>query len=608
MVRHIVFWKIKDDDNKQVNLEQMKQLLLNLTSNISGIVSTEIGFNFSSSDYDLILDAVFKDPFSLKQYQSHPDILRINSFIQPILVDRVVCDYMINNQESLNKNIPDVNLSNKTEPQAQSFSHANNSGFNNGLNSAPKTIANAPKNNSLANTNPLNNVIGSLNKSLMNPKRDTLAMSPSTLSDDAFALPYERNLNQNEDTFNLPSFNNQNNSQNNAFNNRSDMNNYSSYSQGMGNNSSRNPMGGMNGMNNSNNSMNNMNNMNGGYPNSSNNMSGSMGNQSYNPMNNGYSPSNNNRQSGQYGDYNQSNMGMQSNNSNYGYHTGMLPQLDISNMNQAQGRQGNDPRRMDPSGYASGNSVELPWKCPQCGKLNAAFAGTCNCGFRKPPRRSNQMQQQNNDYRNRQSNNRKPMPSLSLPGPEIPANAGSSIFDSNSSMMHLDQNNASDGTINAWVCSSCGKVNGDFVGMCSCGQRKPSRNDMGYGSNSYAQQSRQPNNRKSYGRQHNGSNPSASGSYRSMGESYNTYKNKSMDTINNAIPVGNEPYISPDVYDMNEPVIQMPPNNQQPPRRGGGTSQSNNGWKCPRCGKIHGGFVGQCGCGQRRPSRNNIAY
>ena len=61
----------------------------------------------------------------------------------------------------------------------------------------------------------------------------------------------------------------------------------------------------------------------------------------------------------------------------------------------------------------------------------------------------------------------------------------------------------------------------------------------------------------------------------------------------------------------------MSPNNRQLGMNNMGGSNKNisgndglpsDSWKCPRCGKVLGNFVGQCICGQRKPSRTNMHF
>ena len=94
MVKHIVFWKIKDSNDKQQNIDHMIDMLTNLVGKIDGLVSVEMGYNFNtSSDYDVVLYAALKNAAALKYYQNHPEHIKCKDFIEKITEARVAADY-----------------------------------------------------------------------------------------------------------------------------------------------------------------------------------------------------------------------------------------------------------------------------------------------------------------------------------------------------------------------------------------------------------------------------------------------------------------------------------------------------------------------------------
>ena len=94
MVKRIILWKIKDDQNKQANLNLLREGLLALATKVGDIVSVEVGLNFSSADYDIIFIVAFADPFQLKQFQTNPEYLKIFQQAQGISTNMIFCDYM----------------------------------------------------------------------------------------------------------------------------------------------------------------------------------------------------------------------------------------------------------------------------------------------------------------------------------------------------------------------------------------------------------------------------------------------------------------------------------------------------------------------------------
>ena len=94
MVKHIVLWKIRNDDQKQANIDQMISMLTSLVGKIEGLVSMEMGYNFNTnSEYDVVLYATFKNAAALKYYQDHPEHLKCKEFVHSVAVDRTAADY-----------------------------------------------------------------------------------------------------------------------------------------------------------------------------------------------------------------------------------------------------------------------------------------------------------------------------------------------------------------------------------------------------------------------------------------------------------------------------------------------------------------------------------
>ena len=59
MIKHIVCWKLKDAENNEINLHEIKKKLLNLKELISEIKNIEVGIIMGSdSDLPIMEDAV----------------------------------------------------------------------------------------------------------------------------------------------------------------------------------------------------------------------------------------------------------------------------------------------------------------------------------------------------------------------------------------------------------------------------------------------------------------------------------------------------------------------------------------------------------------------
>ena len=93
MVKHIVFWNVRDDEKKEENMNEMKKRLTSLVGKIDGLISAEVGFNFNPNGYDLALYSIFKDKEALDGYQAHPEHLKVKEFVHSVITDRCVVDF-----------------------------------------------------------------------------------------------------------------------------------------------------------------------------------------------------------------------------------------------------------------------------------------------------------------------------------------------------------------------------------------------------------------------------------------------------------------------------------------------------------------------------------
>lgn len=100
MVKHIVFWKLKEHahgNSKQENTTLFKEKLEALNGKIDGLLSLEVGFDFSSSEgsADVALYSTFNTRNDLMVYQAHPLHQAVIPFIKEAVSERRVVDYEI---------------------------------------------------------------------------------------------------------------------------------------------------------------------------------------------------------------------------------------------------------------------------------------------------------------------------------------------------------------------------------------------------------------------------------------------------------------------------------------------------------------------------------
>lgn len=100
MIKHIVFWKLKDEADGRTraeNVRKLKQDLESLGGAIPGVQVVEVGLNMNTSDaaYDVALYSVFSDQAALDAYQRHPRHQEIVAFLAKVRSARAVVDYQV---------------------------------------------------------------------------------------------------------------------------------------------------------------------------------------------------------------------------------------------------------------------------------------------------------------------------------------------------------------------------------------------------------------------------------------------------------------------------------------------------------------------------------
>ena len=100
MLKHIVFWKLKDEADgrsRAENARKLKQDLESLRGAVPGVHALEVGLNVKPSDasYDVALYSVFSDQAALDAYQRHPKHQEIVAFLGRVRSARALVDYEV---------------------------------------------------------------------------------------------------------------------------------------------------------------------------------------------------------------------------------------------------------------------------------------------------------------------------------------------------------------------------------------------------------------------------------------------------------------------------------------------------------------------------------
>jgi hypothetical protein len=98
MIKHIVFWKLKDraeGADRAANALKMKALLDSCANVVPGIVKFEAALAQPGLEatYDVVLYSEFADRAALDAYQEHPSHVAIKPFIGAVREARQCMDY-----------------------------------------------------------------------------------------------------------------------------------------------------------------------------------------------------------------------------------------------------------------------------------------------------------------------------------------------------------------------------------------------------------------------------------------------------------------------------------------------------------------------------------
>ena len=100
MIRHIVFWKLKDDVTGSARadvLQQIKDGFEAMQGQVPGLLKIEIGIPFSDGpeSADFALYSEFDSRQSLQGYNTHPLHQQMVSIVRAVRIERRVADWEV---------------------------------------------------------------------------------------------------------------------------------------------------------------------------------------------------------------------------------------------------------------------------------------------------------------------------------------------------------------------------------------------------------------------------------------------------------------------------------------------------------------------------------
>lgn len=99
MIRHIVMWKLKNYENREIkrlNAFKLKDELQDLKKEIVQIKALNVGINLNpENEYDIVLESEFDNFDDLITYQKHPAHLKVVEFLKTVRESKASVDYEI---------------------------------------------------------------------------------------------------------------------------------------------------------------------------------------------------------------------------------------------------------------------------------------------------------------------------------------------------------------------------------------------------------------------------------------------------------------------------------------------------------------------------------
>jgi quinol monooxygenase YgiN len=100
MVKHIVFWKLKESAegrDRSANAQLVRERLEGLAGRIPGLLKIEVGLDFLRGDTssDLVLYSELANRQALDDYQAHPEHQAVIPLIRALTSERRSVDYEV---------------------------------------------------------------------------------------------------------------------------------------------------------------------------------------------------------------------------------------------------------------------------------------------------------------------------------------------------------------------------------------------------------------------------------------------------------------------------------------------------------------------------------
>ena len=91
MVKHVIFWKLRPDCDKELAAVEIRAALEGLVGQIPGLLSAFVRRTYQG-DWDLVLDSEFEDAKAEEAYQTDPLHVAAKEIVHRYALDRACAD------------------------------------------------------------------------------------------------------------------------------------------------------------------------------------------------------------------------------------------------------------------------------------------------------------------------------------------------------------------------------------------------------------------------------------------------------------------------------------------------------------------------------------
>ncbi len=92
MIKHVIFWKLRNDCDKAAAAEQIRAGLEGLVGPVPGLLEAKVRRTYQG-DWDLVLESSFTDAAAERAYQTNPLHVACKEIVHRYAVERACADY-----------------------------------------------------------------------------------------------------------------------------------------------------------------------------------------------------------------------------------------------------------------------------------------------------------------------------------------------------------------------------------------------------------------------------------------------------------------------------------------------------------------------------------